>query len=237
MSERVLAEMDSLSDTCSSASANRSAAVLGAEPGRPDPSLKEPPAVVEVDITGTDAELPPVPNAVIGLPPVDGMVESDPPFPVEVVFPVSAFATVDGDVVRGDRVETRELDKAVEGVVVMERSFIAAPERKNRLESIVGVRIPVTPAASVLLDRVGSNWSPVAEAVFVIDPRTSTRAVTVKVAVAPAGRVPTFQTPETGSNVPWLGVLGPTSVSPAGNGSVTTTFVAESGPMLCRMNV
>src|SRR5437764_1334736 len=48
--------------------------------------------------------------------------------------------------------------------------------------------------------------------------------------------VPTLHAPVPAMYVPWLGVAE-TNVRPAGNRSWTTTFVAESGPLLVRVTV
>src|SRR5262249_19350078 len=88
-----------------------------------------------------------------------------------------------------------------------------------------------------LFDRSGSSCTAPAVAALTIGPTAATRAVTCRVADAPAASVPTAQTPVAGKYVPCDGAAADTNFSPAGNGSVTVTPVAVDGPSLRIRNV
>src|SRR5262245_14366322 len=96
---------------------------------------------------------------------------------------------------------------------------------------------PVITTLGRLFRLTGSNWSRVLVAVLANAPARATRTAIRRRAVAPMERSPTDHCPVARSNVPWVISLTPTNVRPDGNWSVTTTFVAASGPTFCRFKV
>src|SRR5262249_42369555 len=98
----------------------------------------------------------------------------------------------------------------------------------DRLEVASGVTV----TAERLLFRSGSNCSADTWIWLVVGCSAVTRKTTPSWAVAPAGIVPTVQTPVVGSKLPWLIDCTATKSRPAGKGSVATTLVASSGPRL-----